>query len=33
MIRLSFQVVNAWLTYARTASVIVPRPCSLAASQ
>ena len=33
MTRLSFQVVKAWSTYARTASVIVPRPCSSRASQ
>ena len=31
--RLSFQVVKACSTYARTAAVIVPRPCSPAASQ
>ena len=31
--RLSPHVANAWSTWARTASVIVPRPCSSRASQ
>ena len=31
--RFRFQARNAWSTSARTAAVIVPRPCSPAASQ